>query len=95
MRPVRESQRRDEVRREVSDEGLSLQQTGMVAVADLVVAPVLTHHHPRVLARLLQLRHPVLVEGCGGGSDDADLELAPLTGKRVQPPVSAPSTAGV
>lgn len=92
---MRESQGRDEMRREVPDEGLCLQQTGMVAVADLVVVSVLIHHHPRVLPRLLQLRHPGLVEGGGRGSDDAHLELPPLTGERVQPPVSAPSTAGV
>ena len=92
---MRECQGCDEVGGEILDKALSLPQTGVVAVADPVAAAALTNRNARVLPSSLQLGHPLLGEESCPRSEEADLELAPLTGKRVQPPVSAQPTAGV
>ena len=97
---MRECQGCDEVGGEILDEALSLPQTGVVAVADPVAAAALTDRKARVLPSSLQLGHPLLGEESCPRSEEADLELAPLTGQAVRAPppptgVEPGSLAGV
>ena len=70
--------------REVPDELLQLGETGVVGVADPVVAPALTDRHQPVLPRRLQARHLGLGEVHGAGLDLADLQVSRLTGELLE-----------
>ena len=94
--PVREGEGCDEPGREILDKLLSLQKTGMIAVADPVAGAPLTARYAGVLPSSLQLRHPLPGEESCPRCEDTHLELASLTRQRAlaSPPPPA-AAAGV
>ena len=80
-RPVQSQLEQDCDWREVPDEGLQLGETGVVGVADPVVAAPLAHRDKSVLARGLQAGHLGLGEVHRAGLDLTDLEVSGLAGQ--------------